>query len=66
MARGDSARFVALYEAYRRAPEVTRRRIYLETMSEVLPTVEGKVVVDGDLRSVLPLLNLDGAKGGER
>ena len=66
VARGDSARFVALYEAYRRAPEVTRRRIYLETMSEVLPNVEGKVVVDGDLRSVLPLLNLDGAKGGER
>ncbi len=65
-ARGDSARFVALFDAYRRAPEVTRKRIYLETMSEVLPEVRNKVVVDGDLRSVLPLLDLGGAKGGER
>jgi len=65
-AQGDSARFVALFEAYRRAPEVTRKRIYLETMSELLPKVQNKVVVDGDLRSVLPLLDLGGAKGGER
>ncbi|MBU0742430.1 FtsH protease activity modulator HflK [bacterium] len=65
-ARGDSARFVALFEAYRRAPEVTRKRIYLETMSEVLPKVRNKVIVDGDLKSVLPLLDLGRAKGGER
>ena len=66
-ARGDSARFVALYEAYRRAPEVTRRRIYLETMNEILPKVERKIVVDGDLEGVLPLLNLSGAvKGGDQ
>ncbi len=63
-ARGDSARFVALYEAYRLAPDVTRRRLYLETMSEILPSVERKVIVDGNLKSVLPLLNLDGTKGG--
>ncbi|MBC8423146.1 FtsH protease activity modulator HflK [bacterium] len=65
-AQGDSARFVALFRAYSRAPEVTRKRIYLETMSEVLPKVKDKVIVDGDLRSVLPLLNLGAAKGGER
>lgn len=65
-AQGDSARFVALYEAYRRAPEVTRQRIYLETMGEVLPKVTNKVIVDGDLRSVLPLLDLGRAKGSER
>jgi len=64
-ARGDSARFVALYQAYAKAPEVTRRRLYLETMSDILPGVERKVVVDGDLRSVLPLLDLGAAKGGE-
>jgi len=64
-ARGDSARFVALFDAYRRAPEVTRKRIYLETMSEVLPKVRHKVIVDGDQRSVLPLLDLGGLKGGE-
>ena len=66
-ARGDSARFVAVYRQYRKAPDVTRRRIYLETMKKILPQVETKVVVDADLRSVLPLLNLDkpmGTKGG--
>ena len=70
-ARGDSARFTALYEEYRKAPEVTRRRIYLETMTEILPLVQGKVVVDGDLQSVLPLLHLDNVgaaptQGGQR
>ncbi len=57
-ARGDSARFVAFYEAYRRAPEVTRKRIYLETMNDILPRVQQKIIVDDDLRSILPLLNL--------
>jgi len=67
-ARGDSARFTALYYEYRKAPEVTRTRIYLETMAEVLPQVQGKVVVDADLQNFLPLLNLDAGttKGGER
>jgi membrane protease subunit HflK len=66
-ARGDSARFVAIYDEYRKAPEVTRQRIYLETMNSILPQVERKVVVDEDLRSVLPLLNLDtGRRGGDQ
>ena len=59
-AKGDAARFVALYEEYRKAPEVTRKRIYLETVREILPKVGRKVVVDEDVRGVLPLLNLDG------
>jgi membrane protease subunit HflK len=58
-ARGDSARFVAFYDAYRMAPEVTRKRIYLETMNEILPGVKQKIIVDDDLKSVLPLLNLN-------
>jgi membrane protease subunit HflK len=58
-ARGDSARFVTVYESYRWAPEVTRKRIYLETMSDVLPQVSQKVIIDDDLRSLLPLLNLN-------
>jgi membrane protease subunit HflK len=58
-ARGDSARFVAVYNQYRRAPEVTRKRIYLETMNEILPHVEQKIIVDDDLRGILPLLNLN-------
>jgi membrane protease subunit HflK len=63
-ARGDSARFVALYGAYAKAPEVTKQRLFLETMSEILPKVERKVIVDAKLTSVLPLLNLDASKGG--
>ena len=64
---GDAARFTALYTAYRQAPAVTRTRIYLETMNRILPQVEHKVIVDDELRGVLPLLNLDSgsAKGGE-
>jgi len=63
-ASGDSARFVALYESYRRAPDVTRTRIYLETMNEVLPKIDRKIVVDEDIRGLLPLLNLGGSSGG--
>lgn len=63
-AEGDASAFNALYEEYRKAPEVTRRRIYLETMAQVLPQVRSKVIVDDDLRGVLPLLNLDGARKG--
>ena len=63
-AEGDAAAFNALYGEYRKAPEVTRRRIYLETMAQVLPQVRSKVIVDEDLRGVLPLLNLDGKAAG--
>ena len=65
-ARGDSALFTSIYKSYAKAPEVTRQRMYLETMGKVLPEVDRKVVVDGKLKSVLPLLNLDGGKGGDR
>lgn len=58
-AQGNAARFVALYGEYRKAPEVTRKRIYLETLREILPKVGRKIVVDEDVRGVLPLLNLD-------
>ena len=56
-AQGDAARFRAYYAAYQQAPEVTRRRIYLETMGQILPKVQRKVVVDTDVRGILPLLN---------
>jgi len=58
-AQGDASLFNALYEAYRRAPEVTRNRMYLETMTQVLPQVKSKVIVDDDLKGLLPLLNLN-------
>jgi len=58
-AEGDAKRFEALYEEYRKAPLVTRKRIYLETMSQVLPRLGRKLVIDEDARGILPLLNLD-------
>ena len=59
-AQGDVAAFEALLTEYVKAPEVTRRRLYLETMAEVLPRVRGKVIIDESLEGgILPLLNLD-------
>ena len=61
-AQGESARFRSVQEAYRRAPDVTRRRLYLETMERVLPRMGAKLFVDADARSIVPLLPLDGLK----
>lgn len=58
-AEGDVARFNALLTEYNKAPEVTRRRIYIETMEKVLPSIQGKVIIDSAAHNLLPLLNLD-------
>ena len=55
-AEGDAARFRAVFEEYLKAPDVTRRRIYLETLHEVLPQLGAKIIVDDEARQVLPLL----------
>jgi membrane protease subunit HflK len=57
-AEGDVASFKALLEQYEKAPDVTRQRLYLETLSEVLPQLGGKVILDADARQFLPLMNL--------
>lgn len=62
-AEGDVARFSALLAEYTKAPEVTRRRIYIETLQNVLPGIRSKIIVDEQTRSILPLLNLDAQKG---
>jgi len=62
-AQGDATRFKALYEAYRRAPDVTRRRLHLETMQRVLPQLGAKVFMDKGTGSVVPLLPMEGLKG---
>jgi modulator of FtsH protease HflK len=62
-AEGDAARFSALLAEYIKAPEVTRRRIYIETLQDVLPGIGAKIIVDQQTHGILPLLNLDGAKG---
>ena len=59
-AKGDAALFNELLTAYQRAPGVTRRRMYLETMNEVYPKVKRKVILDAAAKNILPLLNLDG------
>ena len=59
-AQGNSARFTAVHNEYRQAPEVTRRRLYLETMQRILPRVGRKLFVAEDTTGVLPLLSLDG------
>jgi membrane protease subunit HflK len=58
-ARGEADRFNSLFEEYRKAPEVTRQRIYLETMEKVLPKIGNKIITDEKGSNVLPLLNLD-------
>jgi len=59
-ARGDAELFIQVHGAYQRAPEVTRRRMYLETMAEIYPKVKKKIVLDEKLKGVLPLLPLQG------
>jgi membrane protease subunit HflK len=58
-AEGDVSRFNAVFTEYQKAPDVTRRRLYLETMQAVMPTIQNKVIVDDSMKSVLPLLNLN-------
>ncbi len=65
-AYGEADRFSALLVEYRKAPEVTRQRLYLETMEEVLPEVE-KVIIEPGTTQVLPYLPLGKpATGGSR
>jgi len=64
-AEGEVAAFHALLAEYTKAPEVTRRRLYLETMAEVLPKVKNKVIVGDEVKGLLPMLNLNNlAKAG--
>jgi membrane protease subunit HflK len=57
-AEGDASRFAALYEEYKKAPEVTRRRIHLETLQRVLPKMGRKLVVDEQAKGIVPLLQM--------
>ena len=57
--QGDATRFKAVYAAYRQAPEVTRRRMYLETMQRVIPRLGSKLILDDQAEGVIPLLPLE-------
>jgi modulator of FtsH protease HflK len=58
-AKGEAERFIALHEEYKKAPDVTRTRLHLETLSEVLPAAGRKLILDESARGILPLLPLD-------
>jgi modulator of FtsH protease HflK len=63
-AEGDVAAFSAVLLQYIKAPEITRTRLYLETMSEILPQTGQKIIIDESLRQLLPVLPLS-TKPGE-
>lgn len=54
-AKGDAARFKSIAEEYRKAPEVTRSRVFIETMEELLAKVAKLTVVDHNLKGLLPV-----------
>jgi modulator of FtsH protease HflK len=63
-AKGDAARFKDLYAEYVKAKDVTKRRLYLESLNNLLPKIGHKFIVDADQKNLLPLLNL-GNSGGK-
>ncbi len=64
-AKGDAARFIDTWEAYREAKEVTRKRLYLEVMSDILPRAGQKYIIYSSVHGILPLLRLN-KDGGAR
>ena len=62
-AQGETQRFNDILKEYRNAPDVTRTRMYLETMKDILPSVESVYVIDKDQQAPIPLLNITSASG---
>ncbi|HMP73004.1 MAG TPA: FtsH protease activity modulator HflK [Kiritimatiellia bacterium] len=63
VSRGEAQRFVDMLNAYRTAPEVTKRRLYLETLEVQLPQLREIIMVDDQLQGLLPHLNLKQGEG---
>ncbi len=59
MAEGDAQRFILLYQEYSRAKEVTLKRLYIESMNEILPKAGKKYIMDTEEKGILPLLRLE-------
>jgi membrane protease subunit HflK len=57
-AQGDATKFKAVYDAYAQAKEVTKKRMYLEAMLEIIPNLGSKYIIDSDQKNLLPFLNL--------
>lgn len=58
MAKGDVARFNAVYEEYKRSPKITKERIYLETMDEIFGSEKKPELIDGELDNLVPVKTL--------
>jgi membrane protease subunit HflK len=63
-AKGDASRFLQLWKEYQKAKDVTRRRLYLEAMEQVIPELGTKYILDSEQSSPLPLLDLGKKAGG--
>lgn len=63
-AQGDAQKFLAIWREYSRAQDITKRRLYLEMMREVMMHVDKKYIIDEDLKTFLPLLQLNEQGGG--
>lgn len=61
-ATGDTKAFLAVWSEYEKAKDVTRRRLYLETMVKVIPKCEEIYIIDKDQKGILPILNLGESK----
>lgn len=57
-ARGETNRFKAIVKEYQGAEEVTRQRLYLESMEEILPRLDQLYVIDKNQQNILPLFDL--------
>ncbi len=65
-ARGDAARFLEVLREYNQYPKVTRTRMFLEQMQETIKRADRIYIVDDEVKSVLPLLNLEGGRLPEK
>jgi len=65
-AKGEAERFLATWQEYKKAPDITKKRLYLETMTDVLPKARKKYIVDPQQTSILPLLNLNSEGGPQQ
>jgi len=57
-ANGDAHKFISIWQEYNTAKDVTRRRLYLEMMLDVLPKIEKKYIIDSSQQGMLPFLDL--------
>ncbi|HQB60362.1 MAG TPA: HflK protein, partial [Spirochaetota bacterium] len=65
VAEGEANYFNSLYSEYIKAPDITKKRIYLETISSILPNLDKINIIDSSQKNVLPFLPLDKSnKGG--